>query len=268
MNFWNAKPETVLKKFFLLVGIITISVSLAFAQIDSDVTEKTSVLYSNLKTIQNSNNFLFGQEFFNSFKFSSGGSHGEETYSDCFAVTGVHPAVLGSDFHYNLEKDATERGYQTEAVKWAYQHGYVITFDWHVSARGTTSYEYQGAPANLANNIATIDGEDRAWYLGELDKVIDIINDDLVVNAENIPIVFRPLHEMNGNWFWWGSAGISAANYKLLYQLTVDYVKERTTSVLFCWSPNSPFNLGRTGRWPPNCRRRSCSTSCRAPSTR
>jgi mannan endo-1,4-beta-mannosidase len=153
--------------------------------------------------------------------------------------------VLGSDFHYYLEKEATERGYHTDAVKWAYQQGYVITFDWHVSARGTNSYEYQGAPANLANNIATIDGDDRAWYLGELDKVIDMINEDLVVSDENIPIVFRPLHEMNGNWFWWGSAGISAANYKLLYQLTVDYVKERTTSVLFCWSPNSPFNLDR-----------------------
>lgn len=217
-----------------------------YAQIDADATEKTVALYNNLKKMQNSNNFMFGQEFFNSFRFT-GDLHGDETYSDSHAVTGSHPAVLGSDFHYYLEKNATERGYHTDAVKWAFQQGFVITFDWHVSARNTSSYECAGAPANLAKNIANgNDNGDRDWYLGELDKVIDIINEDLVVDGVTIPIVFRPLHEMNGGWFWWGTcSGLTAAEYKALYQLTVDYVKERTKSVLFCWSPNSPFGTDR-----------------------
>ena len=81
------------------------------AQIDTDANEKTKILYSNLKAIQHAPFFLFGQEFFNSFKFSSGSAHDDETFSDCFAVTGAHPAVLGSDFHYYLEKSATERSY-------------------------------------------------------------------------------------------------------------------------------------------------------------
>jgi len=218
-----------------------------WAQIDTDVSEKTKALYDNLKKIQNSDNFMFGQEFFNSFRFSSGSAHGDEAFSDAFQITGAHPAVLGSDFHYYIEKNATERGYHTDAVKWAYQQGYVITFDWHISARNTTSYECGTAPANLAKNIANgnING-DRDWYLGELDKVISIINEDLIVDGENIPIVFRPLHEMNGGWFWWGAcSGLTADEYKALYQLTVTYVKDRTNSVLFCWSPNSPFNLDR-----------------------
>lgn len=218
-----------------------------FAQIDTDLTDKTVALYNNLNKIQNSNNFLFGQEFFNSFRFSSGAVHGDETYSDSHTVTGSHPAVLGSGFHYYLEKDATERSYHTDAVKWAYQQGYAITFDWHISARNTTSYECASAPAALAKNIANGNTNgDRDWYLAELDKVIKIINEDLVVGNDTIPIVFRPLHEMNGGWFWWGTcSGLTDAEYKLLYQLTVDYVKERTKSVLFCWSPNAPFNLDR-----------------------
>lgn len=215
------------------------------AQVDDNVSEKTVILYNNLKAIQNSNYFLFGQEFFNSFKYSTGSAHGDKTYSDAHEVTGAYPVVLGSDFHYYLDKSATERGYHTEAVKWAYRQGFVITFDWHISARNTTSYTCSGSPANLAKNIANgnVNG-DRDWYLSELDKVIAIINNDLVVDGENIPIVFRPLHEMNGNWFWWGAScsGFSPADYKALYQLTVDYIKERTTSVLFCWSPNSPVN--------------------------
>ncbi|MBX2894211.1 MAG: T9SS type A sorting domain-containing protein [Cyclobacteriaceae bacterium] len=234
----------MLKKICVLLWSLVVYVH-AFTQVDSNVSEKTAILYNNLKVIQNSNYFLFGQEFFNSFRYSSGAAHGDKNHADSYDVTGAYPMVLGSDFHYYLDKSETERGYHTEAVKWAYQQGFVITFDWHISARNTTSYECGGAPVNLAKNIANGDlNGDRTWYLAELDKVIAIINNDLIVNGEPIPIVFRPLHEMNGGWFWWGAScsSFTPADYKKLFQLTVDYIKDRTTSVLFCWSPNSPVN--------------------------
>jgi mannan endo-1,4-beta-mannosidase len=216
--------------------------------------KKTVTLYNNLKIVQNSSYFLFGQEFFNSFKYSSGSAHGDKTYSDSREVTGAYPVVLGSDFHYYLDKSETERGYHTEAVKWAYQQGFIVTFDWHISARNTSSYTCSGSPANLAKNIANeIQMAIAIGTLAELDKVIAIINNDLVVNGENIPIVFRPLHEMNGNWFWWGAAcsGFTPTDYRALYQLTVDYVKARTNNVLFCWSPNSPVNSSILSNYYP-----------------
>src|SRR6187402_1929681 len=92
------------------LALMLVRFSDGVAQIDPDATSKTRILYNNLKKIQNSNQFLFGQEFFNSFRFSSGAAHGDEAYSDSKAVTGSYPALLGSDFHYYLEKDATERG--------------------------------------------------------------------------------------------------------------------------------------------------------------
>jgi mannan endo-1,4-beta-mannosidase len=228
---------------FVTVFISLFSFFNGHAQVDADATIKTKALYANLKIIQDSKNILFGQEFFNSFRYSSGSAHGEKDFSDSKEVTGSHPAVLGSDFHYYLEKSVTEKSYHTEAVKWAYQLGYVITYDWHLSARGTNSYQFAGSPPELVNNIVADLNGDRAWFLGELDKVIDIINKDLRVGNDTIPIVFRPFHEMNGNWFWWGSAATSITNYRALYALTVDYVKERTKSVLFCWSPNLPLDF-------------------------
>lgn len=213
------------------------------AQVDPDATDKTIALYANLKRIQNSGQFMFGQEFFNSYRYSSGSPHGNRDYSDSKAVSGAHPAVLGSDFHYYLEKNATEQGYHLEAVKWAFQQGCAITFDWHLSGRGTTTYEYTETTKNLVNNIVLDQNGDRAWFLAELDKAINIINHDLVVNGERIPVVFRPWHEMGGNWFWWGTRATTPDHYKAFYQLTVNYVKERTNSVLFCWSPNEPAGM-------------------------
>jgi mannan endo-1,4-beta-mannosidase len=218
--------------------------TVGLGQIDADASENTKTLYQNLRIIQNSNYFLFGQEFFNSFKFSSANAHNDETYSDCHQVTGAYPVVLGSDFHYYLEKSATERQYHTEAVKWAYRQGFVITFDWHLSGKGTSTYQYTETTKNLVNSIVTDpQGEDREWFIAELDKVIAIINYDLVVDEERIPIVFRPFHEMNGGWFWWGTQATTADQYKALFALTVEYIKERTNSVLFCWSPNIPTNF-------------------------
>ena len=151
--------------------------------------------------------------------------------------------MLGSDFHYYLEKSDAERAFHTEAVKWAYQQGYAITFDWHISGRGTSTYEYRTESKDLVNNIVNNLNGDRDWLYTEFDKVINILNNDLVMNGEPIPVVFRPWHEMNGGWFWWGSQATTPAGYKALYKLTVDYFKTRTTSVLFCWSPNSPTNF-------------------------
>lgn len=235
------------RSFFGLLIVLTLSFSPLIAQVDDDLTEKTKNLFNNLKAIEQSNNVLFGQEFFNSFAFSSGSAHGNETTSDAKTVTGSHPAVLGSDFHYYLDKDATERGYHTDAVKWAFQQGYVITFDWHISARGTASYEYTAANADLVPNIVNPSDAsgDRDWFFDELDKIIEIINEDLVVGEDTIPIVLRPWHEMNGGWFWWGSNGATAAQYKELYKISVEYIKARTRTVLFCWSPNTPFGDAR-----------------------
>lgn len=229
--------------FILLIFLFAAFQKPALAQVDPNASDMTLALYANLKKIQNSNQFMFGQEFFNSFQYISGAAHGQKDYSDSKAVCGSHPAVLGSDFHYYLEKNASERAFHTEAVKWAYQQGCVITFDWHISGRGTTTYEYTETTKNLVNNIVQNLNGDKEWFLAELDKVIDIINNDLIVNGERVPVVFRPWHEMNGNWFWWGSRSTTVDNYKALFRITVDYMKERTNSVLFCWSPNEPVNM-------------------------
>src|SRR5690606_30304055 len=94
-----------LLQLLFAASCLLVSPLISAAQVDTDASNKTIILYDNLKTIQNSNQFLFGQEFFNSFRYSSGGAHGDEEYADCFAVTGAYPVVLGSDFHYYLEKD-------------------------------------------------------------------------------------------------------------------------------------------------------------------
>ncbi|CAA9332125.1 MAG: GH26 [uncultured Cytophagales bacterium] len=230
--------KSLLHRATLLLGCLLL-LHPAPAQVDADATARTKALYGNLRRVGNSDQFLFAQEFFNSYRQT--GLNDGETASDSRDVTGAHPAVLGSDFHYFLYKTDNEKRIHTEALRYAYGQGYAITMDWHMFGRYEASFNYNAANNNryLVYNIVRDLYGDRAWFYGELDKIISLLNNSFVVNGERIPVVLRLFHEMNGGWFWWGSAATNATDYRAFYQLAVNYIRSRCTSVLFAWSPDS-----------------------------
>jgi mannan endo-1,4-beta-mannosidase len=54
------------------------------------------------------------------------------------------------------------------------------------------------------------------------------------------PILLRPLIEINGNWFWWGTENFSAAQFIQLWQQMHDYiVGQGVTNVLWVYNVNA-----------------------------
>ena len=45
-------------------------------------------------------------------------------------------------------------------------------------------------------------------------------------NGEFIPIIFRPFHELNGNWFWWGKDHCTPEEFKALWHFTISYLRD------------------------------------------
>lgn len=204
--------------------------------VDPNVTPETYALFLNLQTIGTSNHFIFGQEFPTDFSYLTG-LNNSYSQSDCKDIVGDHPGVHGTDFHYYLDKDAAERTIHTQAVQQAYARNAVITFDWHMYGRYYADYQAGNGNNVLVPNIVDNLNGDRAWLYNQLDNAIAIIN------ALGFPIVFRPFHEMNGNWFWWGTFS-TPEDYQAFYRLTVDYMKRQGVhNVLFCWSPNTPLDF-------------------------
>src|SRR4029077_14430349 len=62
-------------------------------------------------------------------------------------------------------------------------------------------------------------------YTSWLDKVAAFISSLKGDKGELIPIIFRPFHELNGSWFWWGGKNCTAADIKRLYQYTEKYLR-------------------------------------------
>ncbi len=207
--------------------------------IDPDVSEETANLLVNLHHLAwETDKIIFGHEFPLSYQREMKGIN-DPTTSDVKDVVGDHPGLHGSDFHFLIDKDPHERMAHKRAALAAYEAGAVVTFDYHWRGKYGNSHNWHKEDANILYNVVHDDDRngDVTWFYESLDKVLEIINQDL-----QFPIVFRPFHEMNGKWFWWGSRLKGGPEtYRKAYQLLVDYMSERSEYILFCWAPDKTF---------------------------
>jgi len=75
---------------------------------------------------------------------------------------------------------------------------------------------------NLTAALADPSGDDYALLLRDMDAIAKQL---LRLQAANVPVLWRPLHEADGTWFWWGAYGPESC--KTLYRLMF----ERYTNV-------------------------------------
>ena len=91
----------------------------------------------------------------------------------------------------------------------------------------------------------------RAWWEWCLRDVAAFCRTLTGPNGERIPIVFRPFHECDGDWFWWGTGSATPADYIAAFRFTVEVLRRELGSenVLFCYSPDRTWrDLGEVGK--------------------
>jgi len=202
---------------------------------------ETEKLYSQLKQLVADKQIMFGMSNPTTIGFTSGPHNPDYNTSDCKDITGDHPAFHESDFMW-YEENPTFMEWDIRAMKEAYKRGAVLGYCWHL--RGPASGHFyamhngeKSADYDLVQKI--VSNPDRQqnptldWYLSRIDDLAIPVFKEL-----NCPIVFRPFHEMTGEWFWWGKQA-GAENYIQLFRLTVDYLREQgIDNLLYCWAPD------------------------------
>jgi len=170
-----------------------------------------------------------------------------------YDLTGRYPGLFGQDFGFSAgdDKDSMlSRPAMIEEVKRQYRNGVVIALTWHEvrptddepasfreSVQGhLTDYEWQQllTPGTPLYNRWCTQVDLVAGYLRQL-------------RDAHVPVLFRPYHEINGNWFWWGGRpgqDGSAALYRQLYDRFVNV--HHLDNLLWVWNANAP-NGGNAG---------------------
>ena len=164
----------------------------------------------------------------------------EPGQSDVKRVTGTYSAVVGWDVGViDAERNIDSVAFTSiiSGVKYAYKMGAINTISWHMNSPLTGQSSWDQSPT-----VAAIlpGGYAHEAYLDRLDKFAQLIRQCSVFPFQKIPIIFRPFHEHNGDWFWWGRGNCSEAEYIQLWRFTVDYLREekRLHHLIYAFSPD------------------------------
>lgn len=162
-------------------------------------------------------------------------------------VTGKFPAVWGQDFGFSAEEwDGIQ--YRDEIVREAIrQHkaGSIVTLMWHAvpptkDEPGTFKVDVCNGPLpdKEWKALLTPGSEVHRHWQSQVDVIAELLKR---IQNENIPVLWRPYHEMNGDWFWWG-AKTGEYGYARLYRQLYDYLTQEhgLNNLLWVWNANEP----------------------------
>ena len=175
------------------------------------------------------------------------------------AETGRYPAILGLDM-MDYSTARTAQGANGKSVEVAIDHcnerGGIVAYCWHWNAPNEylkSGSDENGNPRwwggfysrNTDFDIAKVmDGSDPEGKK-LLDRDIEEIAKQLNrLEEKGVPVLWRPLHEASGGWFWWGAKGADA--YKKLWV----YLYEQLTDVYGCNNLIWVYN-GQSADWYP-----------------
>jgi mannan endo-1,4-beta-mannosidase len=213
--------------------------------IDENATKETVFLFKNLKYLSSQNKYLFGMHDATAYGINAGGStwsdDGTASKSDVKQITGSHPAVFSQDVYDIVAKSAAElAGYRNRQIQ-AYKAGGVITLVWHMGDPVNDTFYY--SDLNPAYNVVAAispGGAHHIWFQNELKKLASYVKGLRGDNGEAIPVIFRPFHEHNGTWFWWGRTRCTTAEYNALWKFTVEYLRDELNvhNFIYAFSPD------------------------------
>jgi mannan endo-1,4-beta-mannosidase len=234
MNYFTINSAKIIKTLLLLMSI---SVStLAQQLIDKKATEETKALYLNLKKISEKG-IMFGHQEDLAYGVGWNATTGRSDVKD---VCGAYPAVHGWDLGKEGDENNIDHVSFANIKKWiveTYTRGGINTISWHVDNPSTKSNAWD-TTGNAVKNILP-GGKDHAGFKLRLDKVADFLS-TLKSGNTYIPIIFRPYHEHNGNWFWWGKGPSIEQDYIALWKFTIDYLKNEKGlhHLIYAFSPD------------------------------
>ena len=163
--------------------------------------------------------------------------------SDVQATVGDYPAVMGFDLGgiemgdaKNLDSVPFARIHQELIAH--YERGGIVTLSWHPRNPLTGGTAWDVTDSTVVRQILD-GGTQHAKFMSWMERVGDFIADLKTSEGLPVPIIFRPWHENNGSWFWWGQKLCSDDEFRSLWNMLQDYMRQRGfDNLLWSYSPN------------------------------
>jgi mannan endo-1,4-beta-mannosidase len=193
---------------------------------DKKATKETNALYQKLNALTKKG-FLFGHQddlaYGVNWKYENGRSDVKEVVGDYPAVYGWDIAGLENDSPNNI--DGVPFAKMKQYIIDAHSRGGISTISWHFDNPATGKNAWDNTP----NSLKTIlpGAENHQKYISWLDKAANFFLSLKDKKGKNIPILFRPFHELTGGWFWWGKGNCTPDEFKSAWKFTFEYLQKK-----------------------------------------
>ena len=163
-------------------------------------------------------------------------------------ITGKQPKLRGFEllsYSPNINyADASEaclteiyenRDTLATALRWAKESDGIVTFSFHwYSPIGGRDKSFYAEHTDFDASRILVEGSaERAAFYHDMDVIAEELKR---FEAADIPVLWRPFHESDGTWFWWGAKGPEVA--KELYKMMYDYYTNvhAINNLLWVWN--------------------------------
>lgn len=212
--------------------------------IDGNATAETRALFENLGELARGHT-LFGHQHATEYGH---GWYGGEDRSDVKSVCGSHPAIIGVDLSgfTGGSPESMQKARETtrKNVIDTYNRGGVTTVAWHfpnpVSKGGFYWVDSISLPAV---KYIIPGGEAHQKYKEILQGIGAWAHGIIGSDGKEVPVIFRPYHELDGGWFWWGKTHCTREEFISLWRFTVSYLRDslQVHNFIYAFSPDNRF---------------------------
>lgn len=226
---------------FCFFGYSTLFSIKVYSQTLSDqfASKESLALYNNLNLLSKKQT-LFGHQ--DDLAYGVNWKY-KRKKSDIKDVVNDYPAVYGWDIsgieHGDKENiDQVPFSKMKKYIKEGYKRGAVITLSWHFDNPLTGGSSWDTTKNSLASILPG--GNKHELYKTWLDNAAEFMIDLKGKRNEPIPLLFRPFHELTGNWFWWGKNTSTIEEFKEAWKFTVNYLRQekKLNNLLMVYNAN------------------------------
>mgnify|MGYP000850499256 CR=1 FL=1 len=168
------------------------------------------------------------------------------------SITGKLPALCGFDFlgdspnidwensdNETLTEARENQGTVETALEWAEKYKGIVSYCWHwFSPKGGRNKSFYTENTDFDLKAALQDGTpENAALISDMDAIAEQLK---VFRDKRIPVLWRPLHEAEGTWFWWGAHGPGPCKklWRIMYERFTNH--HGLDNLIWVWNSCDP----------------------------
>lgn len=211
--------------------------------VSENTNEETLELFNYLKSV-------YGKQIIAGQQYSDASQFENIMY---YNTTGDMPAIMGFDFLYAQGTDTPDYTQIEEAIKWHNEQNGIVAFCWHwkvpvdmsdKSVKGTAFYSDEIRDFSLEKAV-TPGTDEYKVIIKDIDTIALYLQR---LETAGVPVIWRPLHEASGAWFWWGVKDRDTYDkqlYQKLWYMLYDRLENyhKLTNLIWVWNGQSKKQL-------------------------